>query len=573
MPGALNEHYSDVFGMMVDTANWTIGENTVYGVMRNISNPPSESDSFGTLTFVHPDHMDDYLTEADLKVEKRFDSGVWTGNGNGVCDTGEQCMVLDSGGIHINCGIPNKAAYLLTQGGVHGGVAVQGIGRAKVAQLYYDVLTTPRLTSSANFMDARNSSLTQAMIYYLKGLWSQSNVSSVANAFAAVGLGEGDADGDMILDGTESDADNDFRPDGDDNCPLVANPAQTDTDNDGLGDACDPDSDNDSVLNITDNCPLAPNPDQLDNDLNGIGSACDDEDHDGHPANEDNCTQFYNPDQLDTDGDGQGNTCDPDDDNDGRNDGQDNCLLHPNPDQTDSDDDTLGDACDLCPGVSNSDNGDPDGDGLGNPCDTDDDNDGVLDAVDNCRVVSNPDQVDLDENGIGLACDDNEEAMLRDRLNGWARWDDPVNWPILRIPIGPCGNCPDWLSDRFQAVINVILPLDLPVRIVDEMGDLVAAGGPGLQKTLTFYPSPQHHYRCPLLSSSAGQATSGDRRAPDRAFSMLATSAQPAYRGLEYYLEIEATGGVQPGQAYPIQVDVARGTGARIYLPVVVKGS
>jgi hypothetical protein len=143
-----------------------------------------------------------------------------------------------------------------------------------------------------------------------------------------------------------ADADVDGLVDSADNCPGVANPAQTDTDSDGTGDACDSctDTDHDGFgtpgfpVNTcaVDNCAATYNPGQEDFDSDGIGDVCDsctDTDGDGFgnpgfPANTctvDNCPADANPGQQDFDGDGMGDVCDPDDDNDGVPDVSDSC--------------------------------------------------------------------------------------------------------------------------------------------------------------------------------------------------------------------------------------------------------
>src|ERR1700690_618726 len=71
------------------------------------------------------------------------------------------------------------------------------------------------------------------------------------------------------------DQDDDGVPDAIDNCPTVANPAQSDLDADGRGDACD-------------NCVLVENTDQTDTDGDGIGDACD-----VHPKSAGDCMAVF----------------------------------------------------------------------------------------------------------------------------------------------------------------------------------------------------------------------------------------------------------------------------------------
>jgi hypothetical protein len=152
------------------------------------------------------------------------------------------------------------------------------------------------------------------------------------------------------------DDDGDGTSDGNDNCPLDANPGQDDTDSDGVGDVCDicantppnsvvitdpyspiygcVDNDGDGVLNGVDQCPSTPS---------------------GDPVNSDGCT--------DTDGDG------------------------------------VKDASDQCPST-------PTGNPVNSDGCTDRDGDGIKDTSDNCPLVRNADQANADGDNFGNACDD-----------------------------------------------------------------------------------------------------------------------------------------------------------------------
>ena len=160
----------------------------------------------------------------------------------------------------------------------------------------------------------------------------------------------GDADGDGVtnidefnngtnplLDNADlSDSDGDGTRDVEDNCPSIANPAQTDTDADRQGDRCDPDDDNDGMPDSFETDygfnPLDALDATFDSDGDGLTNLQEfhlnldpniangngkDADFDTIADNIDNCPTLSNSDQTDTDNDGDGNVCDDDDDGDG----------------------------------------------------------------------------------------------------------------------------------------------------------------------------------------------------------------------------------------------------------------
>jgi len=129
--GALNESFADVFAMLIDGDDWTVGEDCFANPLRDFADPQR---------FNQPSNMSQYLSlPADV----------------------------DQGGVHINSGIPNHAAYL----------TAQAIGREQTGRIYYLALTE-YLTPTAQFIDARRALLEAAGVIYGEG-------SSQQNAVAA----------------------------------------------------------------------------------------------------------------------------------------------------------------------------------------------------------------------------------------------------------------------------------------------------------------------------------------------------------------------------------------------------
>jgi bacillolysin len=129
--GAINESFSDVWGEYYDLSN-----NTVEDTPENRWRVGEETDfsEFGLPTPGIRDMKDPTIFQHPDKMTSEF---FYIGSG-------------DNGGVHINSGVNNKAAYLLADGGTFNGQTVAPIGMMKAAAIYYDVQTT-KLTASSDY--------------------------------------------------------------------------------------------------------------------------------------------------------------------------------------------------------------------------------------------------------------------------------------------------------------------------------------------------------------------------------------------------------------------------------------
>ncbi|MCZ4495997.1 MAG: peptidase [Thermoleophilia bacterium] len=156
--GALSESYGDVFGEAIEQwhedragfgtvegarrADWVGGEDatTTAPFINSLRNPADAAGAAGA----QPAHMRDYVT-----------------------------MVEDNGGVHVNVGIPNKAAF----------EAAQVLGTEQVAKIWYDALEH-RLTSTSGFSDAARATIASAAALYP----GEQTSAAVRDAWASVGI-------------------------------------------------------------------------------------------------------------------------------------------------------------------------------------------------------------------------------------------------------------------------------------------------------------------------------------------------------------------------------------------------
>lgn len=151
--GAINESMADIFGAMMDPADWLIGEDVVKtavfpsGALRSLSDPHNGGSSLSDNGF-QPRHMNEKYTGSE-----------------------------DNGGVHINSGIPNFAFFKLAE----------ATTRDKAAQIFYKALDD-YLTKSAQFIDLRLAVVKAAGDLFGT---SSNEATQAALAFDAVGIGSG----------------------------------------------------------------------------------------------------------------------------------------------------------------------------------------------------------------------------------------------------------------------------------------------------------------------------------------------------------------------------------------------
>ena len=151
--GAINESMADIFGSMMDPADWLIGEDVVKpgvfpgGALRSLQDPHN-----GGTNLSSPGYQPKHKNEAYKGTE-------------------------DNGGVHINSGIPNHAFYKYAE----------AIGREKAADVFYKALDD-YLTKSSQFIDLRLAVIKAAGDLF----GTSSNEASQAGlAFDFVGIGSG----------------------------------------------------------------------------------------------------------------------------------------------------------------------------------------------------------------------------------------------------------------------------------------------------------------------------------------------------------------------------------------------
>jgi Zn-dependent metalloprotease len=110
-----------------------------------------------------------------------LNDNLWRNLNNCIPDTtpaNDHCYV------HTNCGVPNKMFYLLSNGGTHNGIVVQGIGMQNAFNVMYTANRQRLWPSNSTFWNARDGSIRSA----LQIDTTSHTARNVADAWNAVNL-------------------------------------------------------------------------------------------------------------------------------------------------------------------------------------------------------------------------------------------------------------------------------------------------------------------------------------------------------------------------------------------------
>ena len=169
-PGGLDEHISDVFGIMaeqwhkkqtVDQADWLVGEDCLV----------PEKKGFALRSFADPGSAYDF--KIDNLAFQGFAKDPQTSHWN-VRFKGSE----DKYGVHINSGIPNKAFYLLAK-------RLGGYSWEKAGQIWYQALTSGQIPSNCTYSVWAQQTINAAKNEPKLG---QSVADEVKRAWADVGI-------------------------------------------------------------------------------------------------------------------------------------------------------------------------------------------------------------------------------------------------------------------------------------------------------------------------------------------------------------------------------------------------
>ncbi|WP_298313452.1 M4 family metallopeptidase [uncultured Aquimarina sp.] len=171
--GAINESFSDIWGETIDLLNdyqdegedvslrtgcdtslrWMMGEDASAfgGAIRDMWNPNCEGDPGKVIDF-------NYL-----------------------------CGTADSGGVHINSGIPNHMYALLVDGGTFNGQTINAIGLTKAAHIFWRAQSNylTLVSNFANLADAIEASATDLIGTNLEGLSTTAPVGASGEIITA----------------------------------------------------------------------------------------------------------------------------------------------------------------------------------------------------------------------------------------------------------------------------------------------------------------------------------------------------------------------------------------------------